>query len=268
MKVTALNLYPVKGLKGVSVDSARCTARGLERDRRFVVVDAQGTFLTQRSHPAMATVWTDFVGDELELSLPDRDPVRVPQRPEGGERVRVTVWKSECEAIGVSRQADAWLSSALGTPCRLLYQPDDSTRFSNVQYAGEGRPVSFADGYAMLAIGEASLADLNAKMAARGGMPLPMNRFRPNLVIGDGAAFAEDGWDTVRVGEAVLQGVKPCDRCQVTTTDQATGELRGPEPLATLLEYRNHPQLGPIFGMNCVVLREGRIRVGDTVVPA
>src|SRR5204862_2476546 len=125
--------------------------------------------------------------------------------------------------------------------------------------------VGFADGYAYLVTTEASLADLNARLGARGAKPVPMNRFRPNLVIRGGNAFAEDGWREIRVGDAVLEAAKPCGRCQVTTTDQATGEVTGPEPLATLATFRGHPEFGACFGVNLVTVKPGIVRVGDAV---
>jgi hypothetical protein len=265
MTLSGLFIYPVKGLKGVALEEARCTDRGLENDRRFMVVDAAGGFLTQRAHPKMATVWTGIAGDTLALSAPDVDEVGVPLHPVDGEPMRVQVWSSTCDALAVSRDADAWLSAYLGLDCRLVHMPDDSERYSNARYAGRGKRVGFADGYAYLATTEASLADLNARLAARGHPALPMNRFRPNLVVSGGAAFAEDRWEELRVGSAVLAAAKPCGRCEVTTTDQATGEVRGPEPLATLSTYRASREFGVMFGMNLVTVREGRVRVGDTV---
>lgn len=263
--LAALNIYPVKGLKGIALTESRCTDRGLEHDRRWMVVDADGVFLTQREHPRMATVWTDIAGDELVLSAPDVGEVAVPLDPAMAPPLRVRVWNSDCTALAVSTAADAWLSGCLGLPCRLVYMPDESKRTSNPRYAGYERFVSFADGYAYLAIGEASLADLNARLAAKNHPALPMNRFRPNFVVSGAEPYAEDRWGEIHVGDAVLRAVKPCGRCQVTTTDQSTGEVRGPEPLATLSEYRGSAEFGAMFGMNLVTVRTGTIRVGDAV---
>lgn len=262
--VTALNVYPVKGLKGIALREARCTDRGIEHDRRFMVVDPGGQFLSQREHPKMATVWTEIDGDTLVLSAPDLDEVRLPLRPEGKSKARVQVWRSTCDAVIVSQQADEWLSDYLGFACALVYMPDDSKRFSNPDFGGTGNRVGFADGYAYLVTNEASLADLNAKLLAKDHAALPMNRFRPNIVVTGAAAFAEDDWRELRLHDVVLRAVKPCGRCQVTTTDQATGEVRGPEPLATLATYREN-EFGVRFGMNLVTVEEGTIRVGDTV---
>ena len=264
--LAAINIYPVKGLKGVALTQSRCTERGLKHDRRWMVVDPEGMFLSQREHPSMATIWTDVDGAELRLSAPDAGEVTVPLVPGDGAPMKVQVWNSVCDAISVSRTADQWLCDALGMECRLVYMPDSTHRPSNPRYAGAGPLVSFADGYAYLAIGEASLADLNARLLAKGHAALPMNRFRPNFVIAGSAPYAEDEWGEVRIGSAVLRGVKPCGRCQVTTTDQATGEVRGPEPLATLSEYRDSPEFGLMFGMNMVTVTPGTLRVGDELV--
>ena len=264
--LSAHHIYPVKGLKGSAVEAARCTDRGLGHDRRWMVVDRDGTFISQRSHPKMATVWTEIDGDRIVLSAPDVESVALPLEHEVPATLSVTVWSSTCKAVPGPREVDEWLSDYLGEDCRLVYMPDTTRRNSNPRYAGYYKRVGFADGYAYLVIGEGSLADLNARLLAKGHPALPMNRFRPNLVIAGGAAFAEDGWKRIRIGEAVLQRAKPCGRCQVTTTDQATGEVRGPEPLATLSGYRDSAEFGVMFGMNFVTQSAGRIAVGDTIV--
>src|SRR5689334_15212381 len=162
--LAALHVYPVKGLKGVDLAEARATARGLENDRRFMLVDGTGTFLTQREHPKMATVWTDIAGDELLLSVPDVDEVAVPLVPTGPATMRVRVWRSTVDAAPVSARADRMLSDYLGMPCRLVYMPDTTRRLSNPEYA-QDKLVGFADGYAYLVIGASSLTDLNQRMA-------------------------------------------------------------------------------------------------------
>lgn len=261
--VTRLNVYPVKGLKGIAVASALATARGLAHDRRFMVVDAEGHFLSQREFPRMATVWTEIAGGELRLAAPDLDEVAVPLEPVEGEPLRATVWDFESLAIAPSREADRWLTEALGRPCRLVYMPDTTRRESRPRQAGPGHLVGFADGYAHLVISEASLEALNARLAH----PVPMERFRPNIVVRGCGPFAEDGWTDFTAGAAALRMAKPCGRCQVTTTDQSTGEVTGPEPLATLSAWRMSPDFGAMFGMNAVTVRPGEIRVCDPVVP-
>jgi uncharacterized protein len=265
--LSAIHVYPVKGLKGIDLTQARCTDRGLEHDRRWMVVDAgDHGFLSQREHPRMATIWTDIARGKLVLSEPDNDSVEVPLAPDPwAPKVRVQVWESACDALAVSGEADAWLSDCLSIDCRLVYMPDETRRFSNPRYGGEGKRVGFADGYAYLMIGEASLADLNARLAGRGQSAVPMNRFRPNFVVSGAEPYAEDGWKRIRIGDSLFAAGKPCGRCQVTTTDQTTGEVSGPEPLATLATYRDSQEFGTMFGMNLVTEKAGRLRVGDAV---
>ena len=265
LTLSAINVYPVKGLQGISLTHAQCTDRGIEHDRRWMAVDEEGEFLSQRELPRMATIWTDIDGDKLSLAAPDHREIDVPLEPSWGERVRVRVWNSECEAIAPSAEADAWLSTVLDRFCRLVYMPDTTRRESPERYLGPGKLVGFADAFAYLLAGESSLADLNARLIAKQHAPVPMNRFRPNLVVSGAAPWAEDGWREIRVGDAVLHSARPCGRCQVTTTDQSTGEVKGPEPLATLSSYRNSPELGPMFGMNLVTIRPGAIRVGQSL---
>jgi uncharacterized protein YcbX len=263
LTVSQLNVYPVKGLKGIAMESSAATVRGLAHDRRFVVVDGEGRFLSQRELPLMATVWTDIAGGELRLAAPDHDEVAVPLEPAAGEPLVATVWDSPCGAIAPSPEADRWLSAVLGRPCRLAYMPESTRRLSNPRHAGPDRLVSFADGYAFLVVSEASLAQLNARLER----PVPMDRFRANIVVRGCEPFAEDGWGEFAAGTARLRMAKPCGRCQVTTTDQSTGEVTGPEPLATLSAWRMSPEFGARFGMNAVTLVPGVIRVGDGLAP-
>lgn len=265
LTLSALHIYPVKGMKGIDLTEARCTDRGLEHDRRWMVVDAEGEFLSQRELPKMATVWTDLTGDALTLSAPDMPEVDVPLEPRPAAPIRVRVWRSLCDAVPVSSDADSWLSEYLGLACRLVYMPESTRRPSNPDYAQNGEIVSFADGYAYLVTTEASLANLNERMTARGARAIPMNRFRPNLVVSGATPFAEDDWSEIRIGDAVLRAVKPCGRCQVPTTDQATGEITGPEPLATLATFRDSREFGVRFGMNFVTVKTGELRVGQAV---
>jgi uncharacterized protein YcbX len=180
--------------------------------------------------------------------------------------MRVSVWRSVVDAIPVSREADRWLSEYLGLACRLVYMPESTKRYSNPDYAHDRKLVGFADGYAYLVTNEASLDDLNDRLGERGAPPVPMNRFRPNIVVsGSAAAFAEDRWQEIAIGNVLLRAAKPCGRCQVTTTDQTTGEVTGPEPLATLTTFRDSQEFGAMFGMNYVTVRGGSVRVGDSV---
>lgn len=267
--LSSLHVYPVKGLKGIDLAEARATERGLEHDRRWMVVDPEGEFFTQRTRPKMATIWTDLVAGGLELSAPEAGSVLVPYVPAPAPSMRVRVWNTVCDAVPASAEADAFLSDCLGTACRLVYMPDSTRRVSNPEFAGDAnRLVGFADGYAYLVANAASLDDLNARLALKGHPPLPMNRFRPNLVVSGAAPYAEDRWGEIRLGEAILRAAKPCGRCEVTTTDQSTGEVLGPEPLLTLGAYRNSEQFGVLFGLNLVTVRTGRVRVGEVLETA
>jgi uncharacterized protein YcbX len=263
--VSQLHVYPVKGLAGISLARSVCTDRGLAHDRRWMVVDPEGRFLSQRELPRMATVWTELDDGQLSLAAPDVGEVRVPIEPPAAAPVRVQVWKSTCSALPVSREADGWLSDYLGLACRLVYMPDSTERTSNPQYAGNGKRVGFADGYAYLVVGGAARGAPQSRLAQKGRAALPMNRFRPNIVVSGARPFDEDRWRDLAMGQAVLRAAKPCGRCEVTTTDQSTGERRGPEPLETLASFRESREFGLMFGMNYVTGREGAIAVGDTV---
>jgi uncharacterized protein YcbX len=212
----------------------------------------------------MATVWIDIDGAKLTLAAPDLDAVEVDIEPAPAATRKVRVWSSVVDAHDVSPEADRFLSEYLGAECKLVYMPDASERPVNPDFSRPGDIVSFADAYPYLLISEGSLADLNIRIEKNGGKALPMNRFRPNLVVKGCEAYAEDTWKEIRVGEAVFNVVKACTRCQVTTTDQATGEVRGPEPLATLATYRDTPR-GPIFGQNLIATKLAPVRVGDSV---
>lgn len=262
--LTALHIYPVKSLGGISLKESALTLRGLANDRRFLVVDPEGEFLTQREYSQMATVWVDLEGDMMTLAAPDLDAVEVPCHPPQQPTRKVRVWNSVVDAHGVSTEADRFLSDYLGLACHLVYMPDDSVRAINPSHAKPGDMVSFADGYPLLLTSESSLRDLNERIQANGRQPVPINRFRPNLVISGAESGAEDTWKEIRIGAAEFRVAKPCVRCQVTTTDQASGEVHGPEPLATLATYRDTPN-GPFFGENLIPTKLANIRVGDEV---
>ncbi len=262
ISVTQINIYPVKGLAGISLPSSGVTSRGLKYDRRFMIVDGDHEFVTQREFPRMATVWTELVGGKIELAAPDRDPIAFDAEPVARPTRTVQVWKSHVHAHTVSAEADEWLSDYLGFDARLVYMPDSAERRCSPEYAKNGEIVSFADGYPLLIASEDSLDDLNARIVANGGTPVPMNRFRANIVVRGATPWAEDNWKDFTIGNTTLRAVKPCSRCQVTTTDQASGEVRGPEPLRTLASFRS-TAAGVLFGMNLVPVALGEVKVGD-----
>ncbi|MBM4185968.1 MAG: MOSC domain-containing protein [Gemmatimonadetes bacterium] len=256
--VTALHLYPLKGARGISVDSIALDRFGPQGDRRWLLVDADGCQITQRDVPRLCLIEATPSAKGIRLSAPNLQSIEVAP-PEGAARRPVRVWDDIIPAAPTSAEADAWASEALGRSCHLVHCPDDSPRRTSPEYDPIGSPVSFADGYPILVIGEASLADLNRRLAA----PLPMNRFRPNVVVRGAEPFAEDGWRRFRMGPIVFDAVKPCARCTVPTTNQATAE-RGPEPLRTLATFRKRGS-AVLFGMNVVHRAAGTLRVGDTV---
>jgi uncharacterized protein YcbX len=261
--VQQLVIYPVKSCRGIAVESWDLDARGLRHDRRFMVVTSGGTFLTQRELPALCQIATslDLAEQQLLLRRAGHGEIAVPLAPDGGAPIAVRIWGETVDARIVSSDVDAWLCAALGAPVRLVYFPDATHRATEAAY-GEGFETGFADGFPVLILGQASLDDLNARLAT----PVPMDRFRPNVVVAGGAPFAEDAWRDVRCGDVTLRVVKPCDRCVITTTDQDT-MARGPEPLRTLATFRRDDGK-VLFGQNAVVIRGGRIRVGDGVAPS
>jgi uncharacterized protein YcbX len=263
-KIVSLHLYPVKSLGGFPVIDAQVTPRGLKFDRRFLVVDKMGEFKTIRDIPAMATVKTAMDGEEMRMTNAFGDTVRVPLAPPPQATREVRVWSSHVQAHGVSDEANALLSDCLGEEVQLVYMPDSTLRTLKEGRGQPGDIVSFADGYPLLAASVSSLEDLNRRIAANGRDPVPMNRFRPNVVIEGMEPFVEDRMGPITIGNVAFRAASPCVRCQVTTTDQISGELRGPEPLATLSTFRRTPD-GPMFGTNCIPDASGTIRVGDTV---
>ena len=259
LQLSEIYVYPIKSLGGVRLSASLLTERGLAHDRRWMLVDDQG-FMTQRKFPRMALLKVSLREDHLEIVEPENPfPLAIPLVIEGGAPRRVPIWDDTTSAWPVSHEADAWFSEALGHPCSLVYMPDDSERTVTGKVSGQMRAVSFADSYPALLVGQASLDDLNARLAE----PVPMNRFRPNLVVTGGAPYEEDHWHAFQLGEAACTAEKACARCNVTTINQATAE-RGKEPLATLSEYRQRGNK-VLFGQN-VLLEAGKtVRVGDVV---
>ncbi len=260
IQLSGICVYPVKALGGVKVQQAVAQPEGLAEDRRWVIIGPDGRFISQRSHPALALVSAQLRPDGLTLQadgFPDLDLFPTLDGP----RRAVSVWNDEVSAAAASPEADQWLSDYLGETCHLAWMDVDCRRPITSSGGQHGEQVSFADGYPCLIISEASLADLNGRLA----QPVPMNRFRPNLVVSGCEPFAEDTWSRLTIGEVTLRATGPCARCSVTTVDQKTGKISAPEPLRTLASYRRHEK-GAIFGVNLVVEKPGMIRVGAPVV--
>lgn len=274
--ITELNFYPIKSCAGIALREAVLTPAGLASehiyDREWMVVDLQGEFMTQRAHPTMAQITPRIKGDTLELRAPGMLRLEIPldlPDPDEAPTIAVRVWDDTVNAYDCDDITATWFSKAIGVPCRLVRFHPQAKRVANREWTGGVEaPTLFADGYPVLIISEASLRDLNQKLQAQGRAALPMNRFRPNLVIDGIEAFEEDYAESIVIGGASLRPVKPCTRCPIPSVDQATG-LVGPDPLDILQGYRANAKLdGAIaFGMNAIVLEgEGQIlRVGQEV---
>ena len=265
MILSEINIYPIKSLKGIPLEEAKIERRGLEFDRRWMLIDEQNKFFTQREFPKMATLEVRIGENGLQVS--DKgNKLEIPFSPGGDETARVKVWSSKCTAKVYENSINEWFGDVLRTKCKLVLMPEETERKVNYFYAvHRDDHVSFADGYPFLLIGENSLADLNSRLAD----DLPMNRFRPNFVVKDAEPFAEDGWKKIKIGAGVFHVVKPCARCVITTIDQATGEKDDKEPLKTLSSFRipkRSVKNKILFGQNLIVENAGDIlRVGDEI---
>ena len=247
------------------MQSAEVEPCGLAGDRRWMVVDERGHFLTQRQLPLMACFDAVLSDTTLRLSLED-DGIETPRRPPaGGGRIEVTVWRSRLQAATLAGEVDRWLSARLGRSCRLVHLDDPRARPIEPAHARPGEHVSFADGFPLLLASSGSLAALNDGLRAGGHGVIGIDRFRPNLVIDCAAPWAEEGWRLLRIGGIRFRAPKPCVRCVVTSIDQRSGRIVTPgEPLRTLARLR--PRHGGIlFGLNLVAQQPGRLEVGDAV---
>lgn len=275
LTLSGLYMYPIKAAAGIAVNEAQMTPLGLQHDRRWMVVDAQGKFITQRRFPRMALIGVE-IGQHLRITAPGMPELQVlvdfslgldsESRNEPLDRVSVTVWGDRCEAIALPPETKQWFTQFIGIDCQLVYMPDNSHRPTDHGKFGSKNWVSFADAYPYLLISEASLAGLNQKLSAKQKSPVPMSRFRPNLVIkGDVEPHAEDSWQQIQIGEAVFDLPKLCARCSIPNVDTQTG-YRTPEPSQTLATYRAWDR-DIWFGQNCIQQGTSDItlRVGDPI---
>ena len=272
MRVAGLWIYPVKSLGGVAMQVAHAGDLGFEGDRRWMLVDTDSRFLTQREHARLA-LGRVTLGDgartpgALTLDAPGLSPLDVVPPAANAPRVAVSIFGDVVEATLAAPDAHAWATAWLGAPTRLVYMPDDAHRAVDPRYAAPGDRTAFTDGYPVLVASQASLDDLNTRLAAAGAASVGVERFRPNVLVGanDGeslAPYAEDEWSALRLGDGVeLAIVKPCARCVVTTIDQQSA-TRGTEPLRTLAGYRRRGTK-VLFAQNAVVRAGGVVRVGD-----
>ncbi|MET1080238.1 MAG: MOSC domain-containing protein [Pseudomonas sp.] len=263
MRLSALYRYALKSAQGEPLQHSSVDALGLTGDRRWMVVDAEsGRFLTQRLLPQMTQLQALWQGTTcLRLQAPGLQPLIV-EVPDADAALRgVTIWKDSLRVPDAGDAAAAWLSDFLARPCRLVQVPRARTRQVDTAYADVGDRVAFADGFPLLLIGQGSLDDL----AARVGRPLEMLRFRPNLVVEGAAAYAEDQWRRIRIGDLEFRVAKGCSRCIMTTLDPATGERsEDREPLATLKTYRER-EGAVYFGQNLIALGRGQLQLGMPV---
>ena len=259
--ISQLFIYPIKSLGGIEVKSAQLTDRGLQYDRRWMLVDDHNHFLTQREFPVMALLQTAIENDRLIIYPKNNigDRFSLPLLPEVKVTAKVTIWDDECTAQYVSTEADEWFTQKLGMACRLVYMPDTDKRKVDKQYAHNEEITGFSDGYPLMIIGQPSLDELNSRLLA----PLPMDRFRPNLVFTGGAAFDEDKMEQVKINGVDLFGVKLCARCVVTTINQSTA-TKDKEPLKTLATFRQKNNK-IYFGQNMLFTQTGSFTIGDGI---
>lgn len=263
LQVSRLFIYPVKSLGGISVNSALLAERGFQYDRRWMLIDAQDQFMTQREYPQMALMQTNITDEGISLFHMDNihERVVIPFYTYSQDKIMVQVWDDHCEAVFVSKEIDRWISARLQVACRLVFMPDDSIRKVDTRYAVHEKNItSFSDGYPLLLVSQSSLDDLNSRLAK----PLSMNRFRPNLVISGANPYEEDEMEDFVIRGIHFYGVKLCARCAITTQNQDSLE-RGKEPLKTLATYRQKD--GKVwFGQNVVYNNGGvSLKIGDRI---
>jgi len=250
-RIAALHYYPLKSARGIELERARLTNAGFEDDRRWMLVSGAGRFLTQRELPRLALLQARLSPDALLLSAPQRPQISISLLRQG-ERRTVIVWRDQCQAFDQGDEVAAWLQAFLGRECRLVRFDPAHRRLSEREWTGEFEAdVRFSDGFPMLAINTASLVDLNSRLPA----PLPLDRFRANIVLTGLQPYDEDRIDELYGDGVRLRMVKACTRCRITTTNQDSGEVEGEEPLRTLRQYRYDPGLhGVCFGQNAIVV--------------
>lgn len=264
--LAGITVYPLKSAGGIALREAELDELGLRHDRRWTVVDAQDRALTQRTHPQLARIRVALEDRSLALTAPGMPRLELPLEPAAGPAgsgaEEVVIWNDRVAALPAGDRAARWISDWLEEPCRIVYMPPTTVRPVDPRYAvgavGHAR-LSFADGFPFLLLSEASLDALNRKLDE----PLPMNRFRPNLVVRGVGAHGEDRWRRIRIGDTLFHVVKSCGRCAITTTDQETG-ARGQEPLRTLARYRRVDGK-VLFGRYLIHRGTGPVRVGEGV---
>ncbi len=265
IRVASLHIYPMKAGRAVDLDEALVEPWGLAGDRRWLLADEDGRFISQREHSSLARVRVTYgpVAGQISVAADGRPGCRVapPSLAAGAEMLKVTVRSSVVLAAAAGPAADAWFSAYLGCPVRLVYLDDPTRRSVDPEFSRDGDTVSFADGYPLLLTSAGSLDELNRWLASDGEQPVPMTRFRPSAVVTGAPPWAEDGWRRIRIGTVLFRVAKPCGRCVVTTIDQHTGAV-GRQPLHMLGRRRNIGQR-LVFGQNLIPDSGGVIRTGD-----
>jgi uncharacterized protein YcbX len=258
--LSEINIYPIKSLAGISLQSSEVEERGLKYDRRWLLVNESNSFFTQREFPEMALikVAAEDTGLKIHHKTKIVEPLFIPFEFEHTKKDKVIIWNDTVPGEFYNDQIDVWFSDILDTKCRLVKMPESTRRVVDKTYV-KNKIVSFADGYPFLIIGQASLDDLNSRL----NKFLPMNRFRPNFVFTGGNPYEEDKWKKFKIGDVKFRAVKPCARCVITTTDQETAE-RAHEPLLTLSKYRKIENK-VMFGMNLVCESTGEVKIGDKI---
>lgn len=268
MKIISLHQYPLKGARGLSHERMTIGLRGLAGDRRWMLVDENNRFLSQREVPSFATIITQVTDSGLSIKVAEEAPIDV-ALPDGHARINVTVWEDTVSAALADAAVNDALSARLGFPVRLVYMDERASRMADPTFAGAGRPVSFADGFPALITSEASSQALNFHIERSGGKPVPMARFRSNLVVDGDTPWAEDQWSVIKVGDVIFEAVKPCARCVVTTRDQKTGiGADDAQPIRALTQIRRSNDdavKGVLFGVNLVPRNAGSFAIGASV---
>ena len=263
IRLASIHIYPMKAARAVDLGESRVEPWGLAGDRRWLLVDEDGRFVSQREESSVARVVVSCGPDCIRVSAEGRTDLVIAEPPAGAALLKVRVWSTTLLAAAAGPEADTWFSDYFGRPARLVYLDDPTRRPVDPEYGRAGDVVSFADGYPLLLTSAGSLGELGGWLAADGERPVPMTRFRPSVVVAGASPWAEDRWRRVRIGAVPFRVAKPCGRCLVTTTDQVTGE-RGRQPLKMLGRRRRFGQQ-LVFGQNLIPDAGGVIRVGDPV---
>lgn len=267
MHVSELHIYPFKSARGIALPAAKVDSRGLVGDRRMMLTDPSGHFITQRELPALATLTALPQSTHLHLSLADgREMMVAPPHPE--RRMSVAIWKSIVDVAVAEDSVNERLSGWFGRPVKLVFFDGEAERTASSEWAGPDTPVTFTDGYQVLVTTTGSLAALNADMAENGEGSVGMERFRPNIVVDCDEPWPEDGWAAIEIGGIRFDLVKPCARCIMTTQDQQTGSRDGANPMPAMGRIRMSADRrvpGPLFGWNAVPRGEGKVSLGDPV---